>query len=77
MQKVILITGSTDGIGLATARQLVSLGHHVLLHGRNPAKLEDAERTLFGLSAGHVESYVSDLSRAAMQAELQFGCWSL
>jgi NAD(P)-dependent dehydrogenase (short-subunit alcohol dehydrogenase family) len=64
MQKIILITGSTDGIGLATAKMLVSLGHHVLLHGRNPAKLAEAERTLTGLSgAGSVESYVSDLSR--------------
>ncbi|MCU7810640.1 MAG: SDR family NAD(P)-dependent oxidoreductase, partial [Candidatus Thiodiazotropha sp. (ex Notomyrtea botanica)] len=46
MQKTILITGSTDGIGLETAKMLVSLGHHVLLHGRNPAKLEQVERTL-------------------------------
>jgi NAD(P)-dependent dehydrogenase (short-subunit alcohol dehydrogenase family) len=45
---------------------LVSLGHHVLLHGRNPAKLEEAERTLSSLpDGGHVESYVADLSRMA------------
>jgi len=43
MQKIILVTGSTDGIGLATARMLVLLGHHVLLHGRSTAKLENAE----------------------------------
>ena len=35
MQKTILITGSTDGIGLETARMLFSLGHTVLVHGRN------------------------------------------
>ncbi len=64
MQKTILITGSTDGIGLETARMLVSQGHHVLLHGRDPAKLEDVERTLSGLSdGGRVESYLADLSR--------------
>ena len=64
MQKTLLITGSTDGIGLETARMLVSLGHHVLLHGRNPAKLEDVERTLSRLpNGGPVESYVADLSR--------------
>ena len=64
MQKIILVTGSTDGIGLATAKMLLSQGHHVLLHGRNPAKLEKAERTLAGLSgSGRVESYIADLSR--------------
>ena len=64
MQKTILVTGSTDGIGLETAKMLVSLGHRVLLHGRNPAKLEKVERTLAALpGGGPVESYVSDLSR--------------
>ena len=66
MQKSILITGSTDGIGLATTKMLVSMGHHVLLHGRNPAKLEDVKKTLSGLSGGGcVESYVADLSLMA------------
>ena len=66
MGKTILITGSTDGIGLETAKRLVQAGHRVLLHGRNPAKLEDAERALSALpGGGRVESYVADLSRMA------------
>ena len=66
MQNTILITGSTDGIGLETARMLVSQGHNVLLHGRNPAKLEQVERSLSALpNGGQVVSYVSDLSRMA------------
>ena len=66
MKKIILITGSTDGIGLETARMLVSKGHHILLHGRNPAKLKEVERILSGLpEGGPVESYVADLSRMA------------
>ncbi len=66
MQKTILITGSTDGIGLETAKMLVSTGHHVLLHGRNPAKLEEASKTLSALpGGGRIESYVADLSRMA------------
>ena len=32
---VICITGSSDGIGLATARVLVADGHRVLIHARN------------------------------------------
>lgn len=66
MQKTILITGATDGIGLETAKMLVSLGHHVLLHGRNPRKLEEVANTLSGLSGGGgVERSVADLSRLA------------
>jgi len=66
MQKIILITGSTDGIGLATARMLVSMGHHILLHGRNLAKLEEAEKALSALQGdGRVEIYVADLSLIA------------
>jgi NAD(P)-dependent dehydrogenase (short-subunit alcohol dehydrogenase family) len=65
-QKTILITGSTDGIGLETAKMLVSLGHNVLLHGRSPAKLENVERALSAIAdGGQVESYVADLSRMA------------
>ena len=37
MQKTILVTGSTDGIGLVTARMLVKERHNVLMHGRNGA----------------------------------------
>lgn len=66
MPKTILITGSTDGIGLATARKLITLGHHVLLHGRNPAKLENARQALSALpGGGRVEGFVADLSRLA------------
>ena len=69
MTKTILITGSTDGIGLETARMLVSQGHRVLLHGRNPTKLETAEKSLSALS-GNVESYIADLSHMANVASL-------
>jgi NAD(P)-dependent dehydrogenase (short-subunit alcohol dehydrogenase family) len=66
MKQTILITGSTDGIGLETAKLLVSQGHQVLLHGRNPAKLEAAESALSALpGGGSVESYMADLSRMA------------
>lgn len=66
MKKIILVTGSTDGIGLETARALVSRGHLVLLHGRNTSKLEAALGELSALPGdGQVEGYVADLSDMA------------
>ncbi|MFG0296519.1 MAG: SDR family NAD(P)-dependent oxidoreductase [Maioricimonas sp. JB045] len=63
MQRTVLITGSTDGIGLETARLLYSQGHHVILHGRNPEKLRQAENILTELPGGGlVNGFVADLS---------------
>ncbi|MFF5197905.1 MULTISPECIES: SDR family NAD(P)-dependent oxidoreductase [Streptomyces] len=38
MSKTIVITGASDGIGLAAARQLVCEGHQVVMVGRSPHK---------------------------------------
>ena len=38
--QVILVTGATDGLGKAVARDFASRGSKVLLHGRNPKKGE-------------------------------------
>lgn len=57
--RIILITGSTDGIGLLTAKQLSAMGHKVLLHGRNPSKLAAAVKEVGSES----ESFIADLSR--------------
>ncbi len=66
MKKTILITGATDGIGLETAKMLVSQGHQVLLHGRNRSKLDEVQKSLAALSNdGQVDSYLADLSNLA------------
>ena len=75
MTKTVLITGATDGIGLATAHALVAQGHTVLAHGRSEAKLADLERTLAALpGAGRVETYRADLSRMAEVLGLALQC---
>ena len=41
-----LVTGASDGIGLGIAQELATKGFNVILHGRNPEKLEKAKTKL-------------------------------
>jgi NAD(P)-dependent dehydrogenase (short-subunit alcohol dehydrogenase family) len=42
MTRVALVTGSTDGIGRQTARQLAARGLRVIVHGRSKTKVDKA-----------------------------------
>lgn len=66
MTKTILITGSTDGIGLLTAKTLKDKGHQIILHGRSPSKLEAAAAEV----GGDVATYNADLSSLEATADL-------
>lgn len=69
----VLITGSTDGIGLRTAELLRARGCDVIVHGRNPAKV-DSVRSSVGAVAGLVADLgdLNEVERLADEAvELQ------
>jgi len=62
-QKVILITGSTDGLGKYVARNMAARGGTILLHGRNIIKGEKAVSTIKKSSKNEkVKYYNADLS---------------
>ena len=64
MVKTILITGATDDIGKHLAKKLASEGHQIILHGRNPQKLELALQEVRAVSLrGRVSSYLADFSK--------------
>ena len=66
--KTILFTGCTDGIGLEAARQLVSKGHKVLLHGRDPTKLSLVAQEMGVEDASTFVADLSDISQVYAMA---------
>lgn len=66
MSKVILLTGATDGIGLETAKMLISQGHDLLIHGRSAEKLAATKAELEKANPSiSVECFRADLSDLA------------
>jgi NAD(P)-dependent dehydrogenase (short-subunit alcohol dehydrogenase family) len=60
-EQTILITGSTDGLGEATAERLARRGATVLLHGRSEQKLERALAKLGADRGAPVRGLLADL----------------
>jgi NAD(P)-dependent dehydrogenase (short-subunit alcohol dehydrogenase family) len=66
----IFITGSSDGIGRETARQLAAEGHRVVLHARNEARAAQARAAVpdgAGVSVGDL-SVLAGIRQAAESA---------
>jgi NAD(P)-dependent dehydrogenase (short-subunit alcohol dehydrogenase family) len=66
----IFVTGSSDGIGQETARQLVKGGHRVVLHARNRGRADDATEAVpgaAGVAVGDL-SVVAGMRQAAESA---------
>ena len=65
-RRVVLVTGSTDGIGRATARALAAGGMKVILHGRNKPKIDAALAALTEeLPGAELEAVSFDLGSPA------------
>jgi NAD(P)-dependent dehydrogenase (short-subunit alcohol dehydrogenase family) len=65
--KVVLITGGSSGIGLATARRVAAAGAKTIICGRDVQKLAEAEIEITA-RGGDVEVHVVDLADAADSA---------
>jgi NAD(P)-dependent dehydrogenase (short-subunit alcohol dehydrogenase family) len=63
---VVLVTGSTDGIGRETALELARLGARVIVHGRNRARVADAYEEVKSAAGGTTPApVVADFSSLA------------
>ena len=70
-EQVILVTGSTDGLGRAVARALAEQGAIVLLHGRDAVRLEATVLDIRGATDNErVVSYLADLGSLAQVRSL-------
>lgn len=60
--RLVLITGSSRGLGYAMARGLAERGARVVLHGRSPEKLAEAAQSLQTETGGEIASVAFDVT---------------
>jgi NAD(P)-dependent dehydrogenase (short-subunit alcohol dehydrogenase family) len=61
--RTVLITGGTDGIGRQLVDQLAGRDHHVVVHGRNAARVADVAEEARQRYGATVSTAVADLAR--------------
>ncbi|WP_435203606.1 SDR family NAD(P)-dependent oxidoreductase [Qipengyuania sp. 902] len=76
--RTALIKGGYSGLGKETARAMAAMGAHIVLSGRDAAKLDDAAREIADATGAKVETLVCDLAsldsvrKAAKEANERF-----
>lgn len=69
--KTVLVTGSTDGIGMHTALGIARMGANVLIHGRNRKKGKAVCKEISKVSGNNdLELFVADLSSLSRVRDL-------
>ncbi len=63
-ERIVLVTGATDGIGLQTASELARTGARVVVHGRSAAKVDKARRKIEE-AGGRAEGVTFELASLA------------
>jgi NAD(P)-dependent dehydrogenase (short-subunit alcohol dehydrogenase family) len=71
-EKIVLVTGATDGIGKQTALEIARAGACVIVHGRDPKRVDDALGLLRrdAPDAPEPEGVVADLASLAQVRRL-------
>jgi retinol dehydrogenase 14 len=62
VERVVLVTGSTSGIGRATAFELGRRGLHVIVHGRDPERVHQTAEMVTRETGARADGTVADLS---------------
>jgi NAD(P)-dependent dehydrogenase (short-subunit alcohol dehydrogenase family) len=68
--KTALVTGSTQGIGLAIAKGLAGSGARVVVNGRTAARVDEAVAEVSSSATGEVVGVAADVTTAEGVAEL-------
>jgi len=61
-QRVVLVTGSTGGLGRETALALARAGDHVIIHGRNADRAEEVIQQIEEDGRGSAKFYQADFA---------------
>ena len=62
-QRIVLVTGSTGGLGRETARALAHQGDHVIVHGRNETRGEELVAEINAEGKGSARFYRADFGK--------------